>query len=150
VYLDGLLVFCLLDFSLSLSHTLACIHTLYLSPFLALPLFLYLSLPLSFISITLHLFIFYYFTHSFISPLPSPSYFLSLIPLTSSLHHTTPHCTTPHHTTLTVLTALNSASHSVAVLSAVEVRMIDWEHRRVSRKKGREDALLTQNLGTLD
>ena len=27
--------------------------------------------------------------------------------------------------------------------------MIDWEHRRVSRKKGREDALLTQNLGEL-
>lgn len=105
-------------------------------------------------SFTPFLFLFYPFTSLYFST----SFTHSLI--ASSLHSTLPyisyhlylspyHCTTPHHTTLTVLSALNSASHSVAVLSAVEVRMIDWEHRRVSRKKGREDALLTQNLGKI-
>ena len=38
-------------------------------------------------------------------------------------------------------------SFSAAPLSQSEIRLIDWDHRRISRKKGREDALLTQNLG---
>ena len=86
-----------------------------------------------------HSFLYLYF--SILPPSPpslSPSPCDVSFPCTP-LYYTLSYCT--------VLTWHDSTCPNVTALSAAEVRMIDWEHRRVSRKKGREDALLTQNLG---
>jgi hypothetical protein len=43
----------------------------------------------------------------------------------------------------------NNPADPVNGLSQADIRLIDWDHKRTSRKKGKEDALLTQNLGNL-
>lgn len=44
----------------------------------------------------------------------------------------------------------NNPADPVNALSQADIRLIDWDHKRTSRKKGKEDALLTQNLGNLN